>query len=46
MRFVITNGLPILITKEDYIINTIDNPPKKAKLPAGWKIAKGRVEHE
>lgn len=46
MRFVITNGLPILITKEDYIINTIDNPPKKAKLPKGWVIKGGRVEHE
>lgn len=46
MRFVITNGLPILLTHNDYIIRVNLPTPKRAKLPAGWCIKGGRVEHE
>lgn len=46
MRFVITNGLPILIEDNDYIIRVNLPTPKRAKLPLGWVIKGGRVEHE
>lgn len=46
MRFVITNGLPILLTDNGYIIRVNLPTPKRAKLPAGWCIKGGRVEHE
>ena len=46
MRFVITNGLPILIEDNDHIIRINLPTPKRAKLPAGWVIKGGRVEHE
>lgn len=46
MRFVITNDLPILIEDNDYIIRINLPTPKRAKLPTGWVIKGGRVEHE
>lgn len=46
MRFVITNGLPIIIEDNDYIIRINLPTPKRAKLPKGWVIKGGRVEHE
>lgn len=46
MRFVITNGLLILPEDNDYIIRVNLPTPKRAKLPAGWVIKGGRVEHE
>lgn len=46
MRFLITNGLPIMIEDNDYIIRINLPTPKRAKLPAGWCIERGRVEHE
>lgn len=46
MRFVITKGLPILPEDNDYIIRANLPTPKRAKLPAGWFIKGGRVEHE
>lgn len=46
MRFVITKGLPILLEDNDFIIRVNLPTPKRAKLPVGWKIKGGRVEHE
>lgn len=46
MRFVITNGLPILLENTDFIVRLYLPTPKRAKLPAGWVIKGGRVEHE
>lgn len=46
MRFVITNDLLILIEDNDYIIRINLPTPKRAKLPIGWVIKGGRVEHE
>lgn len=46
MRFVITDGLPISIKDNDHIIRINLPTPKRAKLPAGWLIKGGRVEHE
>lgn len=46
MRFVITNGLPILVEDNDSIIRINLPTPKRAKLPVGWVIVGGRVEHE
>lgn len=46
MRFVITNGLPILIEDNDHAIRINLPTPKRAKLPTGWIIKGGRVEHE
>lgn len=46
MRFVITNGLAILLEDNDYIIRVNLRTPKRVKLPAGWYIKGGRVEHE
>lgn len=46
MRFVITEGLPILNEDNDHIIRINLPTPKRAKLPLGWVIKGGRVEHE
>jgi len=46
MRFVITNGLPILVEDNDFIIRINLPTPKRGKLPVGWFITGGRVEHE
>lgn len=46
MRFVITNGLSILVEDNDFIIRINLPTPKRAKLPVGWFIEGGRVEHE
>lgn len=46
MRFVITNELPILVEDNDFIIRINLPTPKRAKLPLGWFIKGGRVEHE
>lgn len=46
MRFVITNELPILVEDNDFIIRINLPTPKRAKLPVGWVIVGGRVEHE
>lgn len=46
MRFVITTDLPILIEDNDHIIRINLPTPKRAKLPMGWVIKGGRVEHE
>lgn len=46
MRFVITKGLPILIEDNDFIIRINLPTPKQAKLPKGWVIKGGQVEHE
>lgn len=46
MRFVIMNGLPISIEDNDHTIRINLPTPKRAKLPAGWLIKGGRVEHE
>lgn len=41
MRFVITNGLPILIGHNDHTIRINLPTPKRAKLPTGWVIKGG-----
>lgn len=46
MRFVITNGLPILNEDKDHTIRINLPTPKRGKLPTGWVIKGGRVEHE
>lgn len=46
MKFVITNVLPILIENNDHTIRINLPTPKRAKLPKGWVIKGGRVEHE
>lgn len=46
MRFVITEGLPILNEDNDHIIRINLPTPKRAKLPLGWIIKGGHVEHE
>lgn len=46
MKFVITNVLPILIENNDHTIRINLPTPKRAKLPTGWVIKGGRVEHE
>lgn len=46
MRFVITEGLPILNEDNDHIIRINLPTPKRANLPTGWVIKGGRVEHE
>lgn len=46
MRFVITNSLPILIEDNYHIIRINLSTPERAKLPTGWVIKGGCVEHE
>lgn len=46
MRFVISNRLSIINEDNDYIIRINLLTLKRAKLPKGWVIKGGRVEHE
>lgn len=46
MRFVITRGLSIPLEDNDYTIRVNLPTPKRAKLPKGWIIKGGRVEHD
>lgn len=46
MRFVITRGLSISLEDNDYTIRVNLPTPKRAKLPKGWIIKGGRVEHD
>lgn len=46
MRYVIINGLALLLEGNDFIVQINLPTPKRAKLPSGWVIKGGRVEHE
>lgn len=46
MRYVIINGVSLLLKDNDFIVQINIPTPKRAKLPSGWEIKGGRVEHE
>lgn len=46
MRLAIINGIPLVMKNSDYIVRINIITPKRAKLPMGWVIKGGRVEHE
>lgn len=46
MRYVIINGVALLLADNDFIVQINLPTPKRAKLPSGWGIKGGRVEHE
>lgn len=46
MRYVIISGVALLLADNDFIAQINLPTPKRAKLPKGWAIKGGRVEHE